>query len=108
MLNPLVAVWMLIAIVLILTLPREKAITPFLLAFFTYPDRTSGGGGGLALYGAAHPDFGRIGSKGRFRGLIGRQVPGGFNAVDRVVVLWTVSALVILSSPVDGYAGADP
>ena len=37
MLHPLVAVGMLIAIVLILTLPRDKAIAPFLLAYFTIP-----------------------------------------------------------------------
>ena len=35
--HPLVAVAMLIAIGLILTLPRKKAIAPFLLAFFTIP-----------------------------------------------------------------------
>ena len=37
LLNPLVAVWMLIAIVLILAFPRKYAITPFLLAVFTIP-----------------------------------------------------------------------
>ena len=36
-LHPLVAVGMLIAIVLILLLPRKKAIAPFLLAFFNIP-----------------------------------------------------------------------
>ena len=36
-LDPLIAVAMLIAIVLILTLPRHKVITPFLLAFFAIP-----------------------------------------------------------------------
>ena len=36
-LNPLVAVGMLIAIVLILTSPQKKGITPFLLACFTIP-----------------------------------------------------------------------
>ena len=37
MMHPLVAVWLLIAIVLILTFPRGKAITPFLLAVFDIP-----------------------------------------------------------------------
>ena len=37
LLHPLVALWMLIAILLILTQPRKKAITPFLLTFFTIP-----------------------------------------------------------------------
>ena len=36
-LHPLVALAMLIALVLILVLPRRKAIAPFLLAFFTIP-----------------------------------------------------------------------
>ena len=35
--HPLVAVAMLISVGLILALPRKKAITPFLLAFFTIP-----------------------------------------------------------------------
>jgi hypothetical protein len=36
-LHPLVAVLMLVAIVLILTLPRKRAIIPFFLAFFAIP-----------------------------------------------------------------------
>ena len=36
-LHPLAAVLMLIACVLILTLPRQKIIMPFLLAFFSIP-----------------------------------------------------------------------
>ena len=36
-LHPLVALGMLVAIVLILLLPRNKAITPFLIAFLTIP-----------------------------------------------------------------------
>lgn len=37
MLHPLVALAMLVAIGLILGVPRKKAIVPFLLAFFTIP-----------------------------------------------------------------------
>jgi hypothetical protein len=98
MLHPLVAVWMLIAIILVLTLPRNKAIVPFLLAFFTIPLAQ------VVLVGPLHFPVLRIlilvglvrmalpwgaASAGKF--------PGGFNAVDRVVVLWTVSALVVIS-----------
>lgn len=98
MLHPLVAVWMLIAIVLMLTVPREKAITPFLLACFTIPV------GQVVVLGSLHftvlrililaglalrATRGRSSSEGKY--------PGGFNGVDRVVVLWTLSALTVLS-----------
>ena len=96
MLHPLVAVGMLIAIVLILTLPRNKAITPFLLAFFTIPV-----GEVLVLAGvhftmhqmlivtvlARMAAFRGSASEGRFA--------GGFNALDRVAVFWSLSALIM-------------
>lgn len=98
MLHPLVAVWLLIAIALIFALPRKKAITPFLLAFFTIPIQQ------VVLLGAVHftalrllilaglvrVAFSRGSSKERV-------FPGKFNRVDQAVVLWTVSALIILS-----------
>jgi len=98
LLHPVVAIWMLIAIILILTLPRNKAIAPFLLAFFTIPF------GQVVVVGGLHFTVLRIlilaglarmaiqlgaASEGKFT--------GGFNAVDRAVVLWTVSAVVVLS-----------
>ena len=97
-LHPLVAVWMLIAIVLILVLPRNKAITPFLLAFFTIPV------GQVVVLGGVHFTVLRIliltvlvrmaafrgsSSEGRFA--------GGFNTLDRVVVLWSLSTVIIFS-----------
>ncbi len=98
MLSPLVAVWMLIAIVLILAFPRRTAIAPFLLAVFTIPI------GQVVVLGGLHFTVLRILI---LTGLVrvatfhgsqsGGRFPGGFNAVDRVVVLWTVSALTILS-----------
>lgn len=93
MLNPLVAVWMLIAIVLILVLPRKQVITPFLLAVFTIPV------GQVVVLGSLHFTVLRILI---LAGLVRRastraKFPGGFNPVDRMVVLWTTSALVILS-----------
>ena len=98
LLHPLVAVWMLIAIVLILTFPRKKAITPFLLAVFTIPV------GQVVVLGGLHFTVLRIlilaglARVATFRGLSrGGKFPGGFNAVDQVVVLWTISALTILS-----------
>jgi hypothetical protein len=97
-LHPLVAVWMLIAIALILTLPRNKAIVPFLLAFFTIPL------GQVVLVGSLHfPVLRILILVGLVRlalppgAVPGGKFPGGFNAVDRVVILWTVSALAITS-----------
>ena len=94
--HPAVAVWMLVAIVLILTLPRKKAIIPFLLAFFTIPV------GQVVLLGSLHFTVLRILV---IAGLVRRatvggsssagKFPGGFNLVDRMVVLWTVSAMTI-------------
>jgi hypothetical protein len=98
LLHPLVAVWMLIAIVLILTFPRKTTITPFLLAVFTIPI------GQVVVLGSLHFTVLRIlilaglARVAFFRGLSrGGKFPGGFNAVDQVVVLWTISALTILS-----------
>jgi hypothetical protein len=93
LLSPLVAVWMLIAIGLILCYPRKKAIVPFLLAVFTIPV------GQVVVLGSLHFSVLRILI---LAGLVRRansraKFPGGFNPVDRMVVLWTVSALVILS-----------
>jgi hypothetical protein len=97
-LHPLAAVSMLISIALILTLPRNKVIVPFLLSFFTIPL------GQVVVFGGLHFPVLRIlilaglarviahrgsASEGRF--------PGGFNALDTVVVLWTVSSLIIIS-----------
>jgi hypothetical protein len=93
--NPLVAVYLLIAILFILVLPRGKAITPFLFAFFTIPI------GQVVVLGSLHftalrililaglarrAGFRKSGSEGKF--------PGGFNALDRVVVLWSLSTLI--------------
>lgn len=96
LLHPLVAVWMLIAIVLILTLPREKAITPFLLAFFTIPI------GQVVVLGSLHFTVLRILIlAGLARMAISRgassgdKYPGRFNAADWMVVLWSVSAEIV-------------
>jgi hypothetical protein len=93
--HPLVAVYLLIAVVLILTLPRGKAIAPFLLAFFTIPI------GQVVVLGGFHFTALRIlilaglarmvSSRGSSSG--GRFL-GGFNALDWVVVLWSVSAAI--------------
>ena len=94
-LHPLVAVGMLIAIVMILSQPRNKAITPFLLAYFTIP------AGQLVVLAGLHftalqililavlartAIFGRSSSQGIFA--------NGFNPLDKVVVLWSLLELI--------------
>src|SRR5271170_6233571 len=92
MIHPLIAIYLLIAILLILALPRSKAIAPFLLAFFTIPL------GQVLVLGGFHFTALRIlifaglarmvisgggsSSEGRF--------PGGFNPLDQMVALWSV------------------
>jgi len=98
LLHPVIAVWMLIAIVLILTIPRKKAIVPFLLAIFTIPI------GQVVLVGGVHFTMMRILI---LAGLLraawlkassrARWFPTGFSPIDQVVVLWTVSAFIIIS-----------
>jgi hypothetical protein len=95
---PFVAVYLLIAIVLILVLPRSKAIVPFLLAFFTIPIAQ------VLVLGGFHFTALRVLI---LAGLVrracsrkppsGSKFPGGFNAVDWVVVLWAVSAQIMYS-----------
>ena len=96
--NPLAAVGALIAIVLILTSSQKKGITPFLLACFTIPL------GNVVVLGGLHftllriliiaglirrATFGGSSSTGKF--------PGGFNGIDRMVILWVVALQVILA-----------
>ena len=80
MLNPLVAVWMLIAIVLILASAKE-GITPFLLAVFTIPIGQVVVLGGLHFTVLRILIIGRI-SRGPFpRIFVNRQVSRGDSTV---------------------------
>jgi hypothetical protein len=97
-LHPFVAVAMLIAIGLIVALPRKKAIAPFFLAFFTVP------AGQVLVLGGVHFTMHQIliltvlGRMAAFRRSSSeKRFVGGFNALDKVVVLWSLSALVIFS-----------
>jgi hypothetical protein len=98
MLHPLVAIWLLIAIVLILTRPRGQALNVFLFSCFTIPV------GQVVVLGSLHFTVLRIlviaglirrawSGKSSARG----KFPGEFNGVDQAVLLWTVSAFVVLS-----------
>ncbi len=98
MLHPLVALWLVIAVVLVLSRPRKQALGVFLVSCFCIPI------GQVVVLGTLHFSVLRILV---IAGLIRRassggslsrgKFPGGFNAVDQAVVLWTVSALVTLS-----------
>lgn len=96
--NPLAAVGLLIAIVLLLTTSRNKGITPLLISCFTIPL------GNVVVLGGLHftllrfliiaglirrAQLGGSSSNGKF--------PGGFNGIDRVVILWVVALQTIFS-----------
>jgi len=97
-LTPAVAMAMLVIIALIFTLSRNKVITPFLLGCFTIPL------GQVVVLGGTHFTMVRILI---IAGLIRRAIsggtsppgkyPGGFNGIDRMVILWVVSLMTVLS-----------
>ena len=96
--HPLVAVMMLIAVVLILALPRKKAMVPFVLAFFSIPM------GQVLVVGGVHFTMLQIliltvlGRMAAFKGSAsGKRFSGGFNAFDKLVVTWTLVALLAFS-----------
>ena len=98
LLHPVVVVWMLIAIVLILALPRKKAIAPFFLAILTIPT------GQVAIIAGMHFTMLRILIlAGLVRAARWKASSSelwfatGFNGIDQVVVLWTLSAFVVIS-----------
>lgn len=90
---PLMAVILLIATVLILTLPRQKVIMPFVGAFFTVPI------GQVLVLGGLHFTALRILILAALvrRAAVRRRdkYPGGFNGVDRMAILWSVSAIAM-------------
>jgi hypothetical protein len=97
-LHPLVAVWILIVIVLILVLPRQKVVTPFLLAFLSIPI------GQVVVLGGIHFTMHQIliltvvARMAAFRGSASeKRFAGGFNSLDRMIVLWSLAAFVIVS-----------
>ena len=98
MLHPLVAVEMAIAILLILFLPRKYAIAPFLWMIFTVPM------GQVVVLAGVHFTVLRIiilaglarwvtSSRTQSSG----RLEDGFNSIDRVVILWAISELIVTS-----------
>lgn len=95
-LHPLVAAAMLVAVVFILVLPRKKAIVPFLLAFFTIPL------GQVLVLGGLHFTMLQtliltvLVRMTVFRGSAEEhRFSGGFNSLDKLVVLWSLVALLM-------------
>src|SRR5215469_12856169 len=95
--HPLVAVYLLLAIILILVLPRTKAIAPFLFAYFTVTL------GQVVVLGSIHFTVLRflilagllrmaftVGSS------YGGRIAGGLNGIDRIVILWSLSAVIAM------------
>jgi len=97
MLHPLVALCLLVVFVLVQTLPRNKVIIPLLFTFFSVPIAQ------VVVLGGIHFTALRILI---IAGLIRRassrasssegKYPGGFNALDKVVVLWTISTVIVI------------
>jgi hypothetical protein len=89
---PLMAIFLLIACVLIVALPRQKAIVPFLLACFIIPVSQ------VVVLGGLHFSPIRIlilAALARRAGFSKRdKYPAGFSVVDRAVILWSISAVI--------------
>ena len=94
-LHPLVAVAMVLAIVLILCLPRKYVIAPALLALFFIP------AGQVIVAAGIHLNVFRIvilaGLARYAASRLSSPRVGGFNFMDRAVTLWAISYLVIYS-----------
>src|SRR5208282_4893501 len=90
--SPFVVVWLLLAIVLIVVLPRRKAIMPFLIAFFTIPI------GEVVVVGGIHLTALRIlilvVLAKRLTFSRREKYPEGVNGIDWAVILWAVSAFI--------------
>jgi len=94
-LHPAVVVATLIAVVLILALPRNKAVTPFLLAFFMTPDAEVLVVGGVHLYILQLLILAVLSKMASSKKSPQGKFGGGFNDLDRVVVLWSLAELVM-------------
>ena len=95
MLHPVVAVAMVLAVVLVLCLPRKYVIIPAFLALFLIPTDQ------VIVFAGLHFNVYRIIIlAGLARWVASRRLSppaGGFNFMDRVVTLWAFSYLIIYS-----------
>jgi hypothetical protein len=94
-LHPLVLAAMLVAVILILWLPRKHVIVPVLLAIFLVAK-----GQVLVLAGVHFNVYRIILLAGLARWVISRRsspLMGGFTSIDRVFMLWALSLFVVFS-----------
>jgi hypothetical protein len=98
LIHPLVAIWMAIAIVLILFLPRKYAVVPLLLVTFTAPL-----GQVVVLAGVHFTVIRFLIIAGLVRWATSRRsspggvFAGGFNSIDRLMTLWALMSLIIFT-----------
>jgi hypothetical protein len=93
---PFWALYLLVAVVLILTLPRGKAIMPLLVAIFTIPMSQVVVLGGMHFLALRILILAGLARRARFReSSAGGKFPGGFNPLDRVVVLFSISSVIV-------------
>lgn len=91
--NPLLACYLLIAVVMILISPRGKAIKPFMVAFFTIPVSQVVVLGGLHFTALRILILAALARRATFRGR--DKYPGGFNPLDWAVILWSISTALV-------------
>jgi hypothetical protein len=98
LIHPLVAIWMAIAIILILFLPRKYVIAPLLLVTFTVPL------GQVVVLAGVHFTVirilivtGLVRWAASRRSSPGGVFTGGFNSIDGLTTLWALMALITFS-----------
>ena len=94
-LHPLVALATVLAIILILRLPRRHVLAPFLLAIFLIPK-----GQVVVLAGLHFNVYRIILLAGLARWIASRRssmIAGGFNSIDRIFTLWALSLCIVFS-----------
>jgi hypothetical protein len=93
--HPLAAIYLLIAVVLILVVPRRTVIAPFLVAFFTIPIGNVIVLGGLHFTALRALILAGLVRRALTRGSTSAgKYPGGFNSLDWAVFCWSISAVV--------------
>lgn len=94
-LHPLVALVMVVAVILILRLPRRHVLAPLLLAIFLIPK-----GQVLVVAGLHFNVYRIILLAGLARWIVSRRssgIAGGFNSIDRIFTMWALSLFIVFS-----------
>ena len=87
---PLMALFLIVGVVLTVILPRNKAIVPFLLAFFIIPF------GQIVLLAGVHFNALRILTLAALarRAVSRDKYPGGYNGIDHPIIIWSLLGMV--------------